>query len=305
MKNPRIIAALTAIMAMDPLKGVAMMQAIVDEIKGVSPEFSITKEYDAHYTQKMDRSSITGLTIPIYQISEFGYAVAPEDAPPGSIAVISFDSPITKYDWWWAGTITKANILSRCLANNNIIGVIQHMDTPGGESAAPERYVNVVAKRNKPIVSLVDGICASCGVWLASPTDEIYACSKTDEIGSVGTYTTVVNFIKYFESQGIILDDVYATLSTKKNHSYREAMRGNFEPLRAEVDFWNEIFISAVKKFRGDKITDLEKIIHGDIYFAADAKKHGLIDGIGSYEFAAQRVLDLSKYNKKTILHHV
>lgn len=307
MKNPRILAAITSILAMDPLRGVALMQAVVDEIKGVGPEILHSVEHDKAYTHSFSGGNISSLTIPIYHISEFGWAASPKDAPAGSVAVISFDSPITKYDWWWAGTISKANILEQCFANDNIIGIVQHMDTPGGESAAPERYVAAMQKRNKPVVTVIDGLCASCGYWLASPTDEIYCMSKTDEVGSVGTYTTVANFIKYFESQGIILDDVYATLSSKKNFAYREAMKGNFEPLREEVNFWNEFFIATVKKYRGYKFDDIENVIHGDIYFAKDALKHGMIDGIAGYDYAVQRILDLSVSNSKskTILHHV
>lgn len=276
MKNPRVIAALTSILAMDPVRGLAMMQMVANELKGNSVQLNVTAEFD----EMISRNSASLTSSGLYVISEYGYMSSPDDAPEGSIAVIPFLYPITKYDWWWAGTETKAAQLQKCIDNKNIIGIVQLMDTPGGEAHAPECYVKVAANSDKPIITVTKGMMASAGYWIGCPGWKVFATSKLDEIGSVGTYVTFVNFRQYFEDQGIKITDVYATLSTQKNNAYREALKGNFKPLTEEIDFVNEFFISQVTKFRGDKFDDIENVNHGDLYFAEEAEEHGLIDGI-------------------------
>src|ERR1043165_4074584 len=127
MKNPHIIAAMTSVLALEHMSGVAMAQAVIDEIKGNGPEINDLTEWDRMVSSKIQNAAPVAN---FHYISEYGIACSPDDAPAGSIAVIPFLYPITRYDWWWAGTETKAAILNRCFANSNIIGVIQMMDTP-------------------------------------------------------------------------------------------------------------------------------------------------------------------------------
>ena len=53
-------------------------------------------------------------------------------------------------------------------------------------------------------------------------------------------------------------------------------------------------FQEDVKKRRGDKLdTKVEGILNGAMFFAEDAVKYGLIDGIGTLGDSIQRVMDM------------
>ena len=293
MKNPRVIAALTGILAMDPVRGLAMMQMVANELKGTGTELNVTAEFDEIVSRPA--SSLTNSNF--YTISEYGYSNSPDDAEEGTIAIIPFLYPITKYDWWWAGTETKAAQLQQCISNKNIVAIIQLMDSPGGEADAPECYVKVAEKSDKPIITVSTGIMASAAYWIGSCGWEVIATSKLDQIGSVGVLVTFMNYSKYFEDMGIKIEDIYASLSTQKNNSYREALKGNFKPLIADLDYINYHFIGEVTKFRGEKFDDIENVQHGQLYFAEDAQKHGLIDSIIDME-------QLKNHVDQTIFSH-
>lgn len=276
MNNPQIIAGLTSALAIDPVLGIALAQMVADELRGLNAPLSINQEWD-----KLISSQKTVLcnSQNVKVISEFGYASSPDDATPGTIAVIPFMYPITKYDWWWAGTQTKAALLQKCFDNQNIVAVIQLMNTPGGEARAPEGYTKVLQNRNKPVYTVVDGLCASAGYWIGSAADAVYTTSVLDQIGSVGTMISWLDFKKYFEELGIKIVEIYATLSDQKNQVFREAAKGNYKPLIAHLDHFNNFFISQVESFREGKIADREQVIHGQIYFADQAADVGLTDG--------------------------
>lgn len=294
MKNPRVIAAITGILAMDPIRGLALVQMTANELKGNGAQLNVSEEWDKMVSRT---NTIQTAHSNIQIISEFGYASSPDDAQPGTIAIIPFLYPITKYDWWWAGTETKAALLQKCFDNKNISAVIQLMDTPGGEASAPEGYVKVLRNKNKPVYTITKGLCASAGYWLGCPADKFYTTSPLDMVGSVGTYCTWIDFIKYYEDLGINIKDIYASLSDKKNETYREALKGNFKLLIAELDYINDYFVSQVTEFRGDKFDDIENVKHGQLYYAKEAAAHGLTDGESTIDVIISEVNALVAQN--------
>ncbi|MCP5326777.1 MAG: S49 family peptidase [Oceanospirillaceae bacterium] len=222
----------------------------------------------------------------VYVVSEYGEAAPPENAPEGSIAIISLSGVVTKYDQGsrgTAGTITKNDLLARALANPNITGVILLMDSPGGQAGAGERMVQTIRKADKPVIGVIDGMACSAMYEIAAACTEIYCVDQMSKAGSVGTFVTVADYSKQLEQMGIKLLELYATDSTQKNIEVREALAGKPEKLQAYVDEINAIFLASVKESRGEKITDPDAY-KGKAYTAKAAEAAGLIDGIATMD---------------------
>lgn len=223
----------------------------------------------------------------LYGISDYGEYSAPEDAPENSIAVITINGAITKHDQSCgpSGMITKGNLLQRCFNNSNIKGIVLNIDSGGGEGYAMLGFNSVMQKKNKPVVAFANDLVASAAYGIASGCDKIIANSELCEIGSVGTYMTIVDMKDYYERQGIKIMDVYATDSSEKNKEFKEAISGNPEPLRKICDQFNEAFINSVKVNRGTALSeDNKEWSKGKIYFAKEALQVGLIDAIDSFD---------------------
>ncbi len=226
-------------------------------------------------------------------------------APQESIAVIPIEGPIMKNDSCGdAGTMTMAQWVKDAAANPNIGAIVLKVDSPGGTVSGTQTLSNAIqeAKLQKPVISFIEeGMMASAAYWIGSNSDEIFASQSTDEIGSIGVYTSMADFTKRYEDMGIKVKDFYAPQSSQKNEDYRhfqETGEGSghlVDGLAAIADR----FITVVKTNRGEKLNlKAGDPFKGRLYNAEEALSIGLIDQIGSFSSALLRASELSAERK-------
>lgn len=225
------------------------------------------------------------------------------EAPKGSIAIIELNGPMMKadQDCGPAGTATIAEWIKQADANPNIDGIILKVDSPGGTVDGTEALGRTIKSTRKPIVGFVDGLAASAGYWAVSNCHEIIANGKTAEVGSIGVMCSFADVKPVLEKAGVKFHEAYASASTEKNRSYRDALAGDYSKLTEELDALNSIFQSTV---RGNRPNAKEAVFAGATYLANEAKKMGLIDRIGTLDDAIQAVKQKSqsKMNKNKAL---
>jgi protease-4 len=223
--------------------------------------------------------------------------------PDGSIAYIDIDGPMLKQgDWCSYGSEDYSELMYGLMQAPNVAGVIIDMDSPGGQADGTASFADAIRRcaTVKPVLGFIDdGMAASAAYWDISACSEIYCGQLTDMVGSIGVYTTIADWNSYYASQGLPVKDVYAPQSTDKNRDYREAIEGNDDLLRQELSVIADAFISAVRKNRKAKISGSDWAT-GKLYFADDALKLGLIDGIKSFDQVVFRMNRLISANKKS-----
>lgn len=221
--------------------------------------------------------------------------------PNGSIAYLDIDGPLLKLgDMCSYGSEEYAELMYGLMCAPNIAGVIIDMDSPGGQADGTATFSDAIRSCDavKPVIGFVDdGMAASAAYWDISSCREVYCCQPTDAVGSIGVYVTIADWKAYYASVGLQLKDVYAPQSKDKNLEVRESLNGNDEPLKEELSFIADAFIGAVKKNRKGKLTGNDWAT-GKMFFAADAQKLGLIDGIKSFDqvvFRLNRLISAQK----------
>lgn len=222
-------------------------------------------------------------------------------APPGSVAIIQMRGPLMKNDQFCGpvGTTTIGTWIQQALTNPNIDGIVLDTDSPGGTVDGTESLASIIKNSKKPIVTYVDGMMASAAYWIGSASSEIIAHGKTAFIGSIGTMTSFADYSGMLEQAGIKVRDIYASASTDKNRAHRAAQEGNDALIVSDIlDPLNSVFTSAVKSNRLGKLSQKEDVLTGKIYLAADAKKYGLIDSIGTLQDAIKSVRQKSQTKK-------
>lgn len=208
-------------------------------------------------------------------------------APKNSIAVLNVTGAIMKYDYCGSpGTTTMASWLKEADANPNISSHVLIIDSPGGAADGTLNFAETIKSLNKPVRAFVNGMCCSAAYWIASACKEIYASNTLDIIGSIGTFSTIVDYREQLAAEGIKVHEIYASASTEKNRPIREALDGEYQLLRSKmIDPFNEAFTSSIKKNRGMKENfNAEKVLNGDTFLSKEAQKYGLIDGIKTLE---------------------
>ena len=229
------------------------------------------------------------------------------EIPEGSTALIPVAGPIMKYGGYCGGASSEriTQYVKQANANPNISNLLFKIDSPGGQVDGTQTAAQAIAASVKPTLAYVDdGMAASAAYWFASAADEVWVSQKTDRVGSIGAYRPFQDASKYYEKMGVVVEDVYADQSTEKNQDYREAMKGNFKPMKEQgLNPMVEAFISAVKENRGNRLnTKAGDPFKGALYMADEALAIGLIDKVGTFDEALSHLQSLSNQsnNSKT-----
>lgn len=219
--------------------------------------------------------------------------------PEGSIAMLTIAGPVAKYGGMCSyGMVDHAATVKRVADSANIKGLILNIDSPGGEAAGTALFAQAIsdASKIKPVISLIDdGIAASAGMWIASAANEIYVTQKTDMVGSIGVYTTIADWSAHYQEYWKLpIKEIYAPQSVDKNKDYYDALKGDDAGLKDELKVLAQEFIDTVAANRAGKIQGTEWQT-GKMYYAKDAMKLGLIDGIKSLDQVIRRMDTLIK----------
>lgn len=232
------------------------------------------------------------------------YEVCPgskiSDIPFGAIAYLDIDGPLMKdSDLCSWGMTDYALLMDGLRQAPNVSSIIIDIDSPGGQVDGTATLSDAIRNCTaiKPVIGFInDGMSASAAYWCISQCTEIYVGQPTDEVGSIGVYSTIADWNAYYASQGLPVTDVYSSLSKDKNNDYKEAIKGNEKPLQVKLDFIAQTFIDAVKQGRNGKIKGNDWAT-GKMYFANDAMQLGLIDGVKNLNQIIKRALELVNSN--------
>lgn len=192
------------------------------------------------------------------------------------------------------GTKDLAAMLAAANEAPDYLGAVIVTDTPGGSAYSVEVLQKAIQSTTKPVVTWVEGMNASAGVWATSPSDKILAGSERFAvIGSIGAFMIHQNIAGALEKDGVKVEIIRAPQSTNKTKL--NTIEPLTDELRAEVQ--GELktlvnyFIQDMKAFRG--VEDDGEVFTGKTYSAADALSLGLIDGIASLDEAIAEVIEL------------
>lgn len=224
-------------------------------------------------------------------VVNIGYYTNYEDLPEGTVGIISIAGPITKYGGMCSyGSKDYEMMINKAAASSKIGYILIKFDTPGGQVSGTPSLADAIKNVQKPTLAFVDdGMMASAGVWLGVHADEIWASQKTDMIGSIGVFTQLADWLKFYESKGMKIHEVYSRLSTAKNADYKDAMKGEYAGVQDHLDFIANEFIGKVKENRGDRLkSETPGLLQGAMFYAEEAVSNGLIDRIGTLEEAIQ-----------------
>lgn len=266
---------------------------IVKMLNGERADFGQEKDEERNPVKILSNRAAS-----VYQVSYYSDL---SRLPSGSIAMLDINGPITKYgDICSYGSIDHTATLNRLGAAPNVEGVILNIDSPGGEVSGTAMLADAIKSlgTKKPVVAMIDnGIAASAAMWIASASNEIYTTQKIDMVGSIGVYTTLVDWYGYLEKEGLKVRDIYAPQSTDKNLDYREALKGNDDLVKDELKVLADEFISTIAKNRAGKIQGNDWST-GKMYYSKEAIRLGLIDGQKSFNQVVGRINKLISTKK-------
>lgn len=232
------------------------------------------------------------------------YALEDPELPDNSVFVLDMRGPIMKESTCCSvGTEDYVRIIRQAYAHDKIIGCVGLIDSPGGQLSGTPTLYDVIRDPIKPFGFVVnEGLMASAAYWLACGADFIYASQQTDQIGSIGVYLEFDDSTEAREKAGIKRHTIYSDRSSEKNKPFLEAKKGNYSPMREDLNQAADLFRAAVEQGRGSKLKAPKKggpdVFEGGLFYAGKAIELGLIDGYGNLETAVAKVAELASAPK-------
>ena len=216
------------------------------------------------------------------------------------VLIVPVQGTLTKYDnCFGTATMEIVDILEQYRQEENIIGFILDIDSPGGAVNAVMPLVEEIRKiqaDGKPIIAHCD-LVASAAYWIASQTDLIIMDNIMSEAGSIGVCATLIDD-RENKATGERHLTIYAPESSDKNRSYRDALDGNMEALEKELSKTAKVFQESVKAGRPRLDTEAAGVLTGGMFTTDEAIKLNMADSQGDLESCVELVVMKSRKNK-------
>ncbi|MDQ8731906.1 signal peptide peptidase SppA [Bradyrhizobium sp. LHD-71] len=186
------------------------------------------------------------------------------------------------------------------LGRSSTKAVIVHINSPGGTTAGAEQLYDslVRLKEKKPLVVVVDGLCASGGYIAALASDHIVS-QGTSLVGSIGVLVQFPNFTELMKTVGVKVEEI-------KSSPLKAAPNG-FEPTspeaRAAIDSlvkdsyaW---FRDLVKTRRSMDDATLAQAADGRVFTGRQALALKLVDQLGDEKTAVAWLVAQKKIDRE------
>lgn len=210
---------------------------------------------------------------------------------PGSVFVMPFTGPIMKYDGMCGeyGNVKRTSWIQEMQGHPNIIGYASILDTPGGQADGTPQMADLIRSLDIPTVGIVSGGAYSAGAWIGSGHNQLYAADNHSGFGSIGAYTSIVDYRGYFDKQGYKVQSIYPEESKDKNSAYRKAIDGDVSEAKQNIAELARGFISSFEVNRKDRLTS-DEWKTGKTYNTTESIRIGLVDGVKSLADAVKEM---------------
>ncbi len=190
----------------------------------------------------------------------------------------------------------RVEALERLGKSSSAAAVIVRINSPGGTTAGSEELYDALTrlKAKKPLVVVVDGLCASGGYITALAADRIVA-RQTSLVGSIGVLFQFPNFSELMKTVGVKVEEV-------KSSPLKAAPNG-FEPTspeaRAALDSlvkdsyaWFRDLVQTRRAMNG---AQLDTVADGRVFTGRQALGLKLIDELGDEDTAVSWLVSEKK----------
>jgi protease-4 len=168
------------------------------------------------------------------------------------------------------------------LAKSSAPAVIVHINSPGGTTSGSEQLYDSLMrlKAKKPLVVVVDGLCASGGYIAALASDHIVA-QQTALVGSIGVLFQFPNFTELLKTVGVQVESVKSSPLKAAPNGYEPTSPEARAALDALVKDSYAWFKGLVQKRRSMDDAQLAKVSDGRVFTGRQAVDLKLIDQLG------------------------
>lgn len=199
-----------------------------------------------------------------------------------------------------SGTLASADFIAQINSireDESIDAVVLRIDSPGGDAIASEQMLHAVRRlgQEKPMVVSMANVAASGGYYIAAVPDVPIMAYPGTYTGSIGVFTIRLNLRDLYNKLGITKEILSRGKFTAIESDYGPMTSAEREKLRGYVDSIYETFVNRVAEGRGDDAESIAELAEGRVWIGAQAERNGLVDSLGGYLDAVERVKEIAE----------
>ncbi len=197
-----------------------------------------------------------------------------------------------EYQPYCFSTLLLSQVMEQLGNDPSVDTIVLDINTPGGHVTGTQEAADAVwnARKKKPVIGIVNPLCASAGYWIGSQCTKLIGVPSAD-IGSIGVFMCHYDCSAMLADAGIKPTFIYAGEHKTEGNSMEPLSEDARMFYQSEVDQTYKDFLAAVARGRGisaDKV--LEKFGKGRCYGAPMAKRVGMIDEVATIKLALKSV---------------
>ncbi len=210
------------------------------------------------------------------------------------------------------GTVVGAQAIIRAVRRaerDGVKAILLNINSPGGSAAAAQaiftELMRVRRKGKVKIVAAMADVAASGGYYVAAAADHIVANPAT-LTGSIGVIVQVQNLTDLFKKVGVQTTTIKSGKFKDIASIYRQITPGEIELLKSFVNQSYQQFFEAILQGRQGKITrqELQEVADGRILTGAAALEAKLVDSLGNYYDAVDKVKELTGRKTEPVIRN-
>lgn len=172
-------------------------------------------------------------------------------------------------------------------ADRRVIGVVLHVDSPGGSALASDRMHHEIVQlaREKPVVACMGNVAASGGYYVAAPA-RLIVCEPTTITGSIGVVAARVSLEPLLAKIGITTETIRRGDHAGLLGTSTPLTEGERTAFKRELDAMYRTFVRVVAEGRKKTIDVVEPLARGRVYAGEEARALDLVDKVGGFATA-------------------
>ncbi len=222
--------------------------------------------------------------------------VPPQGVKRISVVVVQGEIVAGESSPGFAGGDTIRRLIDQARENKDSAALLLRVDSPGGSVFASEQIRRAVARyreSGRPVVVSMASLAASGGYWISMNANQIMAHATTIT-GSIGVFGLIPTFERSLQKIGVHSDGVGTTTWSGGLSPLRPLSDHAKQGIQMLVEKDYRLFIQQVADARGLGLEFVDQVAQGQVWTGAMALDHGLIDGLGDYDAAADKAAELA-----------
>jgi len=211
----------------------------------------------------------------------------------GMRGVALYDLEFQPYSF---STRLLAERITEAAADTSIKTIVLDINTPGGHVTGTQEAADAVYKaaRAKPVIGIINPLCASAGYWIGSQCTKLIAVPSAD-VGSIGVFMTHFDCSALMQGAGIRPTFIFAGEHKTEGNALEPLSASAKAFYQSEIDQTYSDFLTAVARGRGASRSRVEISFGGGrVLRAVVAQRAGMIDEIATPSAAMQSAITAS-----------